>query len=70
MNNCNWCGDDVHPMRWALGYRTCPVCGEARAKQERMGWCIVQEYGKGNYMYVSAETARDKLKQTNQKHPR
>jgi hypothetical protein len=68
--NCCWCGDDVDARRWAIGIRSCMVCGEAAARAERASWCVVQEYGKGNYVYVSAETAREKLRQTNQKQPR
>lgn len=68
--NCCWCGDDVSPARWALGYRVCLFCGEEQAKQARIGWCVVQEYGKGNYVYVSAASAKQTLRETNQKQPR
>lgn len=68
--NCSGCGDDVSEARWALGYRVCLFCGEEQAKQERMGWCVVQEYGKGNYVYVSAQSAHKTLRETNQKQPR
>ena len=67
---CRECGDDVHIERWALGYRLCLFCGEDAAAVERASWCIVQEYGKGGYMYVSAESAPTTLKQTNQKNLR
>ena len=67
---CIDCGDDVHIERWRLGYRWCKFCGEDRAKTERTSWCVVQEYGKGGYMYVSAESAPITLKQTNQKNLR
>lgn len=67
---CTICGDDVHVERWALGYRYCLFCGEDMARTERQSWCIVQEYGKGNYMYVSAESAPATLLNTNQKQPR
>jgi hypothetical protein len=25
---CCWCGDDVDPQRWAIGYKYCLTCGE------------------------------------------
>ena len=67
---CSWCGDDVPAARWALGYRVCLFCGEERAKQERMGWCVVQEYGKGAYQFVTPQSAKQTLRETNQKQPR
>jgi hypothetical protein len=67
---CTDCGDDVHIERWALGYRVCLFCGEDRAKTERSSWCIVQEYGKGPYQLVTANSAPTTLKQTNQKENR
>ena len=67
---CTDCGDDVHIERWRLGYRWCKLCGDARARDERSSWCVIQEYGKGGYMFVSAESAPTTLKQTNQKNLR
>lgn len=64
---CEDCGDDVHIERWAHGYRVCLFCGEEIAKMERKSWCVVQEYGKGGYQYITKEAARTTLKQTNQK---
>lgn len=74
-NNLDWkecesCGDDVHVERWNLGYRVCKACGDMQAREERTSWCIIQEYGKGNYQFVSAESARTVLVNTNQKQPR
>ena len=67
---CCMCGDDYPVERFILGYRTCLPCGDYSAREERKSWCVVQEYGKGGYMYVSAEAARTTLKQTNQKQLR
>ena len=67
---CVDCGDDVHVERWNLGYRWCKFCGEDRAKTDRASWCVVQEYGKGGYMFVTPEAAPITLKQTNQKNLR
>lgn len=67
---CTECGDDVHIERWALGYRVCKGCGEAMAREERASWCVVMEYGKGNYQFVTATSARETLINTNQKQQR
>lgn len=67
---CESCGDDIHAERWALGYRVCLFCGEDAARTERASWCIIQEYGKGNYQFVTPQTALHTLKNTNQKSPR
>ena len=67
---CVDCGDDVHIERWALGYKWCKFCGEDRAKADRESWCVVMEYGKGNYQFVTPEAARQTLINTNQKQQR
>ena len=67
---CIDCGDDVHIERWALGYKWCKFCGEDRAKADRESWCVVMEYGKGNYQFVTPEAARATLINTNQKQQR
>ena len=68
--DCEACGDDVHIARWQLGYRVCKACGEAAARDARNSWCVVMEYGKGNYQYVTTETAFVSLRNTNQKNTR
>lgn len=69
---CPMCGDDVHIERWNLGgrYQCCKACGDNVAEAERKGWTIIQEYGKGGYMYVSPESAHNTLRNTNQKQTR
>jgi hypothetical protein len=67
---CVSCGDEVRIERWQLGYRHCLFCGEDAARTERASWCVIQEYGKGNYQYVTTESAFVSLKNTNQKQPR
>jgi hypothetical protein len=65
---CINCGEDIFPKKRAeIGYRTCLWCGEDAAKAERESWCVVQEYQKGGYMFVTAEAAHTTVKQTNQK---
>ena len=65
---CVICSDEIDPpARASLGYRTCLWCGEDLAKAERKSWTVVQEYGKGGYMFVTAQAAPTTLKQTNQK---
>lgn len=68
--SCSLCGDDFPAERASLGYFTCLLCGESEAREERKSWTVIQEYGKGGYMYVPAESARTALKQTNQKQLR
>lgn len=68
--DCRICGDEIDPPARARLVPLCLWCGEEAAKAERKGWCIVQEYGKGNYQYVTASAANVTLKQTNQKEIR
>ena len=67
---CCVCGDDYPVERFNLGYRMCMPCGDDIAREERKSWTVVQEYGKGGYMFVTADAARTTLKQTNQKQLR
>ena len=57
----------VGRKRAAFGHLICKPCGEETAKAERTKWCVVQEYQKGGYMFVTAQAAQTTLKQTNQK---
>lgn len=47
---CVKCSDEVNPKRWALGYKTCLVCGEALARTFKH--CIVPMH-KSNYQPVT-----------------
>lgn len=67
MFQCVECGDDVEVRRAELGYKVCLFCGEEQARTERKSWCIVQEYGKGNYQLITPARALTALKETNQK---
>jgi len=69
-NTCTHCGDDVEPKRAMLGYHLCLWCGEEAARTERKSWTVIQEYGKGGYMFVTPTSAPTTLKQTNQKNLR
>jgi len=69
-SECAQCGDEYPSARKELGYKLCLWCGEDQAKAERASWCVVQEYGKGNYQFVTAASATRTLKQTNQKELR
>jgi hypothetical protein len=69
-STCADCGDDYPSERSQLGYRTCLFCGEDRAKAERMSWCVIQEYTKGNYQFVTQTSAPATLRNTNQKSTR
>jgi hypothetical protein len=68
--DCEACGDDVHVARWQLGYHTCRACGDQLAREARLSWCVVQEYGKGPYQFVTSASAPRTLLDTNQKSPR
>jgi hypothetical protein len=67
---CQVCGDEFPEARWQLGYKCCLFCGEDVARAERKSWTVVQEYGKGGYMFVTSDSARQVLTQTNQKNLR
>ena len=67
---CAVCGDTFAAARYRLGLRLCLLCGEDAARTERKSWCVVQEYGKGPYQFITQTTAPTTLKQTNQKHIR
>jgi len=67
---CRECGDDIHIERWQRGYKLCLFCGEEAARIERKSWTVVQEYGKGGYMFVTSDAAKRTLTQTNQKNLR
>jgi len=67
---CARCGDTYSAKRANAGFHLCLFCGEEAAHEERKHWTIIQEYGKGNYQYVSAASAPLALKQTNQKQLR
>ena len=67
---CTDCGDAVRVERWNLGFHLCLFCGEDRAKAERSSWCVVQEYTKGHYQYVTSTQAPTTLKQSNPKEIR
>lgn len=67
---CSWCGDDVEPRRWGLGYHTCMNCGEIDSQVERKSWCITQPYGKGGYQLIHPDSIKETLHNTNQKQPR
>lgn len=67
---CIECGDDIAAARWALGYRVCLHCGEQVSREARRSWTVVQEYGKGGYMFVTPSAAARTLRETNQKQLR
>lgn len=46
---CRVCGDDFPYERWALGYKTCKICGDQLAVEARRHWTIAPMH-KSNYM--------------------
>jgi len=50
------CGNEVHPKRVEAGYYYCMECGERKAKEARMGWCVSIPYSKGAYQLITDPT--------------
>ena len=46
------CGEEIKPARFALGYRVCLACGEARAKERFKSYTIAPMH-KSNYMLIT-----------------
>lgn len=67
---CVVCTDEIEPPARAQIRNTCLLCGEEAARVERLSWCVVQEYGKGPYQFITASAAPTTLRQTNQKQTR
>jgi hypothetical protein len=56
--DCPICGiEEIDPRRLALGYKTCPTCGEAaaRAESERRKGRVAIAFPKGAYQYITDE---------------
>ena len=54
--DCIKCGmEEVHPKRVALGYKVCPTCGEAAARDEaeRRKGRVAIAFPKGAYQYIT-----------------
>ena len=52
---CSMCGEYLSAGRWELGYRTCLMCGEEQAREERTHWCVVPMH-KSNYTLITNKT--------------
>ena len=61
-HTCKHCDATFPAARAELGYTTCLPCGDSVAKKVRAGWCVAQEYTKGNYQLI---TNLEALKQAN-----
>ena len=61
------CWNGVGRKRAAYVHTICKGCGEERARITRQSWTVIQEYGKGGYMFVTPNAAPQALRQTNQK---
>jgi hypothetical protein len=68
--SCCDCGDDTPTERYQAFCIICERTRERTAQAERKSWTVVQEYGKGGYMFVTSDSARKVLTQTNQKNLR
>jgi hypothetical protein len=60
----------IGKKRAAFGHLICKPCGERKSQADRRSWCVVQPYGKGGYQFVTATSAFEVVRQTNQKHIR
>ena len=67
---CIDCGDDVPVERFQAFCTFCERDREHSAMTERKSWTVVQEFGKGGYMFVTHNSALKTLQQTNQKNLR
>jgi hypothetical protein len=47
---CVICSDDVNPIRFKLGYKTCMVCGEKNAKSVKH---TIVNLHKSNYVPIT-----------------
>lgn len=58
------CGGSISKARFALGYRVCLACGEAKAKERK--FTVAIPYGKGAYqlIYNPADLFNTNQKQT------
>jgi ribosomal protein L37AE/L43A len=46
------CGNTINHKRIEAGYFYCMECGERKAKEARMGWCIAP-LNKSNYILIT-----------------
>jgi ribosomal protein L37AE/L43A len=51
--DCTDCGGEIHPRRFALGYRVCLTCGEQGARAARTSWTIAPAGHKQGYTRVT-----------------
>lgn len=57
--DCPKCGmEEIESARLALGYKICPTCGEAAAREEseRRKGRVAIAYDKGAYQYITDDT--------------
>ena len=60
--DCNDCGGEIHPRRFALGYRICLTCGDKTARTARTKWTISLAGHKQGYTLI---TQKEHLKEIN-----
>lgn len=55
--------EEIDSRRLALGYRTCPTCGEAAAREEaeRRKGRVAIAFPKGAYQYITDEHPLENL---------
>ena len=72
---CSVCEVDVNMDRVDFCQKTygrtfCLDCGDKQATIARSKWTIAQEYTKGNYQFITQDSVRSTLRQTNPKNTR
>lgn len=72
---CSVCEVDVNMDRADFCQKTygktfCLDCGDKQATIARSKWTIAQEYTKGNYQFITQDSVRSTLRQTNPKNTR
>jgi hypothetical protein len=60
------CGEYLTRGRWELGYKTCLICGEEQAREERKSWTVLTPHKQGA-MFFTAQSAREAAIGINQK---
>ncbi len=63
---CYMCGEYLTRGRWELGYKTCLICGEEQAREERKSWTVLTPHKQGA-MFFTAQSAREAAIGINQK---
>jgi hypothetical protein len=56
------CGNEIHPERYELGYKTCVVCGEKHAQKNKKFGYIAYGHKTAGSIVVTNKTMFDQYK--------